>query len=83
MNTKEEFQKILGENVRRIRNGRSLTLEQLALEAGIPYSQVSRIELGKRNPSCYTIYILSLALDICPSELFKISNQKIQSPETV
>jgi transcriptional regulator with XRE-family HTH domain len=83
MTTKEEFQKAFGQNVRRVRNGRSLTVEKLALEAGIPYSQVSRIELGKRNPSGYTIYILSKALDVCPSELFEFITTKKQSPETV
>lgn len=70
MTNKEEFQKKLGQNVRRVRNGKSLTVEKLALEAGMPYSQVSRIELGKRNPSSYTIYILSRTLEVCPSEFF-------------
>ena len=83
MNTKEEFQKTLGQNIRRVRNDKSLTVEKLALEAGIPYSQVSRIELGKRNPSGYTLYILSRTLDVSPSEFFKITNNNKQSPETV
>lgn len=71
MSTKEEFQKTLGHNIRRLRNVKSLTLEKLALEAGVHYSQVSRIELGKRNPSAYTIYILSRTLGVNPSEFFK------------
>ena len=83
MNTKQEFQKQLGQNVRRVRNGKSLTVEKLSLEAGIPYSQVSRIELGKRNPSGYTIYILSRTLDVSPSEFFEFTNNNKQSPETV
>ena len=83
MTSKEDFKKTFGQNVRRVRNGRSLTVEKLALEAGIPYSQVSRIELGKRNPSGYTIYILSRALEVCPSELFEFLNTNKQSPETV
>jgi hypothetical protein len=74
INTKQEFQKHLGLNIRRVRNGKSLTVEKLALEAGIPYSQVSRIELGKRNPSGYTIYILSKTLEVNPSEFFDINN---------
>jgi transcriptional regulator with XRE-family HTH domain len=74
INTKQEFQKHLGLNIRRVRSGKSLTVEKLALEAGIPYSQVSRIELGKRNPSCYTLYIISKTLEVNPSELFDINN---------
>ena len=84
MTSKEEFQKTFGQNVRRVRNGRSLTVEKLALEAGIPYSQVSRIELGKRNPSGYTIYILSKTLDVCPSEFFnlpKTNNKNFEKSE--
>ena len=76
MTTKQEFQKTLGQNIRRVRNQKSLTVEELAIEAGMPYSQVSRIELGKRNPSSYTIYILSRTLDVSPSEFFEISKQK-------
>ena len=83
MHDKLEFQKQLGQNVRRVRNGKSLTVEKLALEAGIPYSQVSRIELGKRNPSGYTLYILSQTLDVSPSEFFGYTNNNKQSPETV
>ena len=71
MKNKKDFQKLLGQNVRRVRNRKSLTVEGLALEAGISYSQVSRIELGKRNPSGYTIYILSRTLEVSPAELFE------------
>jgi transcriptional regulator with XRE-family HTH domain len=74
MYNKQEFQKTLGQNIRRVRNGKSLTVEKLALEAGIPYSQVSRIELGKRNPSSYTIYVLSKTLEVSPSEFFESKN---------
>ena len=74
INTKEEFQKHLGSNIRRVRNGKCLTVEKLALEAGIPYSQVSRIELGKRNPSCYTLFIISKTLEVNPSVLFEVNN---------
>jgi transcriptional regulator with XRE-family HTH domain len=72
MTSREEFQKKLGQNVRRVRISRLLTLERLALEAGIPYSQVSRIELGKRNPSCYTIFTLSKTLAVSTEEFFNI-----------
>jgi transcriptional regulator with XRE-family HTH domain len=76
MNTKEQFQKQLGINLRKVRNEKLLTVEKLALEAGIAYSQISRIELGKRNPSGYTLYILSQTLDVCPSKLFELSSEK-------
>jgi transcriptional regulator with XRE-family HTH domain len=67
---KKEFQENLGKNLRRIRMLRNMTLEQLALEAGMSYSQISRIELGKINTSAYTVYILSKTLLVEPADFF-------------
>ena len=75
MNTKEEFQTLLGQNLRRLRRYKNYTVEDLGLESGLGYSQVSRIELGKRNPTAYTLLILSRSLDVCPSEFFKPTNE--------
>ena len=49
-----------------------LTVEQLALNAGLTYSQVSRIELGKISTSAFTVYILAKTLNISPTNLFEI-----------
>jgi transcriptional regulator with XRE-family HTH domain len=67
---KRTFQQVLGQNLRRIRLSKNLTVERLALEAGLSYSQVSRIELGKINTSAYTIHILSAALKVSVSEFY-------------
>ena len=67
---KKEFQENLGRNLRHIRVLRNMTLEQLALEAGMSYSQVSRIELGKINTSAFTVYILARTLSVEPAEFF-------------
>ena len=75
MSTKEEFQTLLGQNLRRLRRYKNYTVEDLGLESGLGYSQVSRIELGKRNPTAYTLLILSKSLDVCPSEFFKSINE--------
>lgn len=52
-----------------------LTVEQLALNAGLTYSQVSRIELGKISTSAFTVYILAKTLNISPNSLFEIVAQ--------
>jgi transcriptional regulator with XRE-family HTH domain len=70
MNNKQEFSEVFGSNVRRVRSLKGLTLEQLALESGLTYSQISRIELGKINTSAYTVYLLSNTLKVSPSDLF-------------
>lgn len=74
MNEKKKFQEDLGQNIRRIRNGQNLTVEKLALEAGLSYSQVSRIELGKINTSAFMLYRLCLVLKIDGGELFPPEN---------
>lgn len=71
MNTREDLQILIGKNLRRIRQQNNITVEKLGLDSGIGYSQVSRIELGKRNPTAYTLFILSNTLNVCPSEFFK------------
>ena len=71
MTDKKVFQKVLGHNLRRLRNEKNLTIEQLALDAGLAYSQVSRIELGKLNATAYTVHILSNTLGVSPSEFFR------------
>lgn len=75
MHEKKAFQLILGQNIRRLRNGQNLTVEQLALEAGLSYSQVSRIELGKINTSAYMLYRLSLALKSTTADLFTYTEE--------
>lgn len=70
MHEKKEFQLILGQNIRRLRTRQNLTVEKLALEAGLSYSQVSRIELGKINTSAFMLYRLCKVLKADPGEVF-------------
>jgi transcriptional regulator with XRE-family HTH domain len=67
------FRKNLGTNLRRIRNNCSWSIEKLALESGLTYSQIGRIELGKRNPSCFTMYQISKTLKVSITEFFEIN----------
>ena len=69
---KEEFVKRIGLGIRNLREEKSLSLEQLAFNAGIEYSQLSRIENGKINTSIYSAYNIAKALGISMSELFFI-----------
>lgn len=73
MYTKNTFQSLLGKNVRRVRISRNMTIEELAHEANMTYSQVSRIELGKINTSVYTLHVLSQTLDVTPMEFLNFA----------
>jgi transcriptional regulator with XRE-family HTH domain len=72
--SKEELILKVGERVREIRLSKGLTLERVAFDAGIDYTQLSRIELGKINTSIYQIYIVSKSLDVPLPELLNIKN---------
>ncbi len=72
MKTKEEIQIELGRSLRRYRQLKNWSIEKLALETGLTYSQVGRIELGKRNATIYTVYLLSKTLEIKTSEVIEL-----------
>jgi transcriptional regulator with XRE-family HTH domain len=65
-----EYITAFGNNLRALRKAKGLSMEKLAQEAGIEYSQVSDIELGKINTTVSTIYLIAKGLNIEPKELF-------------
>lgn len=64
---------ILGENVRRVRLERGLTLESLATEVGLAYSYLGGIERGQRNPTLAVVERIAKALEIEPISLLMTS----------
>jgi transcriptional regulator with XRE-family HTH domain len=68
---KEEVTKLVGQKIREIRLKKRLTIEQAAHNAGLEYTQLSRIELGKINTSIYQAFLISQSLDIKISDIFK------------
>ncbi|HMI02172.1 MAG TPA: helix-turn-helix transcriptional regulator [Pedobacter sp.] len=68
-NESEEL-KNFGNNLRRIRKEKELSMEALANLAEIELSQIFRIETGKINPKLTTILTIAKALGINPKELF-------------
>ncbi len=61
----------IGHAIRVLRIQRKLTQEQLALDADIATSNVSRIENGLRQPSQKLLRKLAYALDTTPSSLMQ------------
>lgn len=74
MKTKEQFQRELGLNLRKLRTQNNWTIEKLALESGLTYSQIGRIELGARNPTAFTLYVLSNTLRVDTSLIFQLED---------
>jgi transcriptional regulator with XRE-family HTH domain len=71
MRTKEEISSVLGHRIRTLRIKNKMTMEELALESGMDYSQLSRIERGKINTSVYQVYILARVLNVPVDSVFK------------
>lgn len=60
----QDWRAKLGRNVRRLRQQRRLTQEQLAFEAEIDLTYVGGIERGKRNPSLLVMARIAEALSV-------------------
>ena len=66
---KDTVVKLIGERVRKLRIDKHLTLENLAFQADMDYTQLSRIELGKINTSLFQIHKIAIALGISSREI--------------
>jgi transcriptional regulator with XRE-family HTH domain len=57
---------IFGENVRRVRKERGMSLEALAHEVGLAYSYMGQIERGQRNPTLDVVERIAEVLSVQP-----------------
>jgi transcriptional regulator with XRE-family HTH domain len=60
----QDWRLILGKNVKRLRQQKKLTQEQLAFEAEIDLTYEGGIERGKRNPSLLVMARIAKALGV-------------------
>jgi transcriptional regulator with XRE-family HTH domain len=66
-----DMRRLVGRNIRRFREGRGLTQEQLADISGFSQQYISSLEKGRRNPTVITLYELSLALGVSHIDLVR------------
>jgi transcriptional regulator with XRE-family HTH domain len=64
-----ELLKNFGQNLRKLRESKSISQEELAYKADIPINQVGRIERGEVNTTISTLNSIAKALDICLKDL--------------
>ena len=67
----KEYLQLIGNNIRKRRNDKGISQQELADHANIAKSSVQRIEKGTMNPSILTLKNISVALDLDLSELIK------------
>jgi transcriptional regulator with XRE-family HTH domain len=64
-----DMRKLVGRNVKRIRQEKGLTQEQLAELSGFSQQYIGGLEQGPRNPTIVSLYELATALGISHMEL--------------
>jgi transcriptional regulator with XRE-family HTH domain len=65
-------QALVARNIRKLRVGRGLSQEALAVDAGIDRTYVSRLERGLENPSVAVLEKLAIALKVAIPDLFAL-----------
>jgi transcriptional regulator with XRE-family HTH domain len=74
---------MIGEEVRRRREGLGLTGAQLATRAGMAPSAVSQIETGKRTPSSASVVKLAYALGVEVGQLYPKEQARLPLEDVV
>lgn len=72
----EEICKLLGEVVQELKGKKKKSI--LAYESDLPRSVVYYILEGKKDPQLTTLWRLALGLDMRPSELLKIIEDRVE-----
>ena len=68
-----DVDRLIGWNFRRLRLGRGLSQEEIALRLGtVDQGYLSQLEDGQRNPTARTVFRLAGALEVDVGELFAI-----------
>jgi transcriptional regulator with XRE-family HTH domain len=71
-----DMRRLVGQNVRRIRQKKGLTQEQFAEVSGFSQQYISGLEQGRRNPTVVTIYELAMALGVDHLDLFRLPQKR-------
>ena len=66
-----DMRRLVGQNVRRIREKKGLTQERFAEISGFSQQYLSGLERGRRNPTVVTLLELARALGVSHIELVK------------
>lgn len=66
-----DWRRVVGANIRRLREAKGLTQEEVAFRAKIDLTYMGGIERGRRNPSLLVMTRIARALAIDPTELLR------------
>ena len=66
-----DMRRLVGRNVKRLREKKGLTQERFAEVSGFSQQYISSLEHGRRNPTVITVYELSVALGVSHLDLLR------------
>lgn len=73
---------VVGDNIKRLRLGAEITQEELALRSGLSQGYINQIESGKRRFTQKSLEMITQALTVPMSELFKTEvHQQSRAPQ--
>lgn len=76
------LQPACGKAIRYIRQTKGLTQEELGFATGIQRKHISALEVGSKQPSLLTIFILAHGLRVKPSDLvLRIEHELLQDDD--
>jgi transcriptional regulator with XRE-family HTH domain len=75
-----DMRKLIGQNVRRMRQKKGLTQEQFAEVSGCSQQYISSLEKGRRNPTIITLYELAVALGVSHIDLVRPVGKQKRTP---
>ena len=71
-----DMRRLVGQNLRRIRQRKRLTQEQFAEVSGFSQQYLSGLESGHRNPTIVTVYEIAVALGVSHLDLLRPTKKK-------
>ncbi len=74
-----DMRKLVGRNVRRLRQRKGLTQEEFAEISGFSQQYISSLERGRRNPTIVTLYELATALGVSHMELVRPTQRDLSN----
>ena len=72
-----DLREVFAANLRRLRNAKGVSQDELAHEANVSRSYLSQLEKGTFYASLKIVGRLSEALDVEPAELLKIAHKRM------
>ena len=70
---KPELQQKIGQRIKKLREAKGISQQELASMCDFEKSNMSRLEAGGTNPTVFTLYKISEALSVSLSELLDVN----------